>query len=133
MTTPLESFSRELANIFESNQPLTKENLLMFNYIQKSLTDNLLFQTLFMSTAALNKDTFDINTEVHNVVELSCTRAIKKNITISYTRDLGIPISVRGDQAIHKHILQTLLNLFIEKAIENSEISLLVEVSVIFT
>ncbi|CAG9319763.1 unnamed protein product [Blepharisma stoltei] len=126
---PVDSLNKELAHEFEHKKSVNKETLLMFNYIQKCLIDNLLFQTLFTSTLILNKDNFDINSEIHNIVELCHARASKKNITISYTKDLGIPPAVTGDQAINFHILQTMLCLFIDKAIESSEISLIVEVS----
>lgn len=127
---PTEIFYKKL--ILKSDLDENKEQLKDFSYLLYLFNSSLLFQSVFFNTIILNKGIFNMNAEIINLVEAIYPRAMKKGISITYIKDKGTPESIDGDCSLFTYILQSIFIFAIEKAIDNSEISLIIEISVTF-
>ncbi|CAG9312379.1 unnamed protein product [Blepharisma stoltei] len=125
----LEAFGRSLGSDIDDSHPQSKENFQEFMTIKYFHCTSLIYQSVFFNSIVLSKDSFSIDDDIQNAIEISYGKAQRKGITVTYQKDQGIPKSVIGDQSMHFYILQTIFAFAIDTALPNSEIYLRAEIS----
>ncbi|CAG9327294.1 unnamed protein product [Blepharisma stoltei] len=125
----VEAFGKSLANDIDNTQLRSKENFQEYMNIKYYYYTCSIYQSVFFNSIVLSKDSFSIDDDIQNTIEILYGKAQRKSITVTYQKDQGIPKSVIGDQSIHFYILQTTFAFAIEKALPNSEIYLRAEIS----
>lgn len=121
--------AQTLAMLYKAKSVINRSTLTSINNIHNSIKNDLLLQQYLFSRVEVQKALFDLNIEIQNTIELSYMPASDRGISITYTRDQGLPACVSGYKSLHSQILHTLLGYVVKKSEENSTISILVEVS----
>lgn len=91
-----------------------------------------LLQNIFNAEFTPSAKHFNINAEILNLIELNYLLASKNALEIFYTKEKGIPDSVIGDKCLHNQIMQNILKTVLDNSVVNSEVHILLQVSVIF-
>ena len=116
-----------LQNMTFSCVPLT-----LFHTMHYKFRDTMLLQSLFYNKIDIRQEHFDPHSEVQNIIEMAFLKICDLKLSLNYTKEKGIPSSVIGDKYLHNQALHSILDLVLDNALENSDIQILIQVSVIF-
>ncbi|CAG9324351.1 unnamed protein product [Blepharisma stoltei] len=117
------------AMIYQSKTSLNRGTLTTINSLHNSLKNNLLIQQYLSSRISAQRTNFDLNIEIQNSIELAYLQASEKEISLTYTRDQGLPNCVNGYRSFHNQLVYTMLSYIISHSEDHSNIYLLIEVA----
>ncbi|CAG9327125.1 unnamed protein product [Blepharisma stoltei] len=119
-----EKLLNKLIKCYEKEQPLSSKFLAEFNLLKNEMRGLHLFQSYCLKRIEFKSDYLDFFIEAHNVIEMLFQKASQKRISISLARADNYPKSSFGDKAFYSCILNALINFLIEKADDDSELSI---------
>lgn len=128
----MESLSKSLVQLFAEQGNITRDVLSIFCRVVNYFKGTQAINSHFSGAIELRLETFDVNAEIYNIIEMLYLKACQHKVSLTYTREKGIPNTIVGDRGLHNVVIFSLLDYAIEHSMENSEIFILVQVSVFF-
>jgi hypothetical protein len=128
----IERCRRDLANLSRVKEAIQPEQMTQFFNMLQASKNVLVLERRFFSINEPRIEHFDANIDLYNVIEETYLKAKSADLSFIYTQEQGVPASIIGDKFLHAQLLWSIFGTVINSAVAGSEVSIFLQVAVIF-